>query len=260
MYSSDTYFRKAVSSCLLGASFFCCQQTPTTKGTSTSAEGMLSIFALYPSETPSLANSALAEEYKALQQCFEKEAVALVPSPNYSPRLQAATTVTKEEKDEQEEKEEKTSVADSTSLIDTLVLHYTAGEKKRALEIFTKKNSVSAHYLVDRKGQITQLVATTDKAWHAGVSSWGGQKDVNPRAIGIETVNLGYKHSMFHPKGTKVKGMKNEWYTFDDALVSQTIKLSQHVIKLYPNILPHYVVGHSDVAPGRKVDPGPFFP
>lgn len=147
-----------------------------------------------------------------------------------------------------------------------LLLHYTACEKEGVLVHFMKKDSVSAHYLVDREGNITRFVEEGRRAWHAGYGSWKGETDVNTRSIGVENVNLGYKHQLNHPPGIQIGGSSEEWYRYDEPLLKTLAELCKDIIKRY-HIKPDNVIGHSDMAVdpqthflGRKVDPGPLFP
>jgi AmpD protein len=99
---------------------------------------------------------------------------------------------------------------------------------------------VSAHYLIERGGNVIQYVNTDDKAWHAGVSSFQGRDDCNLYSIGIELE--GDIHSEF----------TGEQY-------GSLVELCEIIIKKYPGITASRVVRHSDIAPGRKEDPGTFF-
>lgn len=98
---------------------------------------------------------------------------------------------------------------------------------------------VSAHYLIGRQGQLWQLVDETRRAWHAGAGSWQGRGDVNSRSIGIELDNTGH-----HP--------------FPDPQM-QVLERLLSEIRARWQIPPQGVIGHSDMAPGRKIDPGPRF-
>jgi AmpD protein len=100
---------------------------------------------------------------------------------------------------------------------------------------------VSAHYFIDRQGAVTELVDPDQAAWHAGVSSFAGREGCNAFSIGIEL------------EGTPEYGITEEQY---HALTELCIVL----MRRYPLITLERVVGHSDIAPGRKVDPGPLFP
>lgn len=129
--------------------------------------------------------------------------------------------------------------------IDMLVLHYTGMKSGRAaLERLTAIGSqVSAHYFVEPDGTTFQLVTNENRAWHAGVSAWQGETNINARSIGIEIVNPGHEFG----------------YTeFPERQMSSVIDLSRKIAKRY-NISPTHVVGHSDIAPARKEDPGELF-
>lgn len=149
-----------------------------------------------------------------------------------------------------------------------LVLHYTACEKNEAKELFNKKDNVSAHYLVDREGNISQFVPEDQRAWHAGHGYWRGEEDVNTVSIGIETINLGFKVKEDQPNGERVRGdsEEKEWYKYDQELLKTLAPLCKNIIDRH-NIKPQNIIGHSDMATnrgtnhlGRKVDPGPLFP
>ncbi|HDZ10395.1 1,6-anhydro-N-acetylmuramyl-L-alanine amidase AmpD [Pseudohongiella sp.] len=99
---------------------------------------------------------------------------------------------------------------------------------------------VSAHALIDRLGQLTQYVAFDKKAWHAGQSSFDGRPQCNDFAIGVE-----------------LEGCDDQPFT--DAQYRCLGALTRHLQEVYPAITPDRIVGHSDIAPGRKTDPGPCF-
>ena len=129
--------------------------------------------------------------------------------------------------------------------IDMLVLHYTGmGNSQVALErLRDPATKVSAHYMIDENGTIYALVDESFRAWHAGVSCWAGQRDINSCSIGIELANPGHKFG-YHPFPKKQR----------DALVGLADGiLNRHAIPA------HRVLGHSDVAPSRKRDPGELF-
>ncbi len=104
---------------------------------------------------------------------------------------------------------------------------------------------VSAHYVVDEAGKIYSLVPEEHRAWHAGASSWEGEGDVNARAIGIEIVNGGHDFGL---------------PAFADAQIDAVIQLLKDIFERWPELNAKRVVGHSDVAPERKADPGEKFP
>ena len=99
---------------------------------------------------------------------------------------------------------------------------------------------VSAHFLIERDGAITQFVSCLDRAWHAGVSCFEGREACNDFSIGIEL-----EGSDFEP--------------FSEAQYAALIPLCQLLQRAYPVITPERICGHSDIAPGRKTDPGPEF-
>lgn len=126
-----------------------------------------------------------------------------------------------------------------------LLLHYTGlPTAARAIEVLSKPEcKVSCHYVVDEDGRITQMVAEEARAWHAGVSHWAGETDINSASIGIEIQNPGH-----------VLGYTD----FPDVQMQRVAALSRDIIARH-DILPTRVLAHSDVAPGRKIDPGEKF-
>lgn len=127
-----------------------------------------------------------------------------------------------------------------------LILHYTgmpsAFESLKKLQ--DKAAEVSAHYLVDEDGTIHRLVPEEMRAWHAGVSFWAGETDVNSASIGIEIQNPGHEGG-YRP--------------FPPGQMQAVSALCRDILDRHPRILPSGVLGHSDVAPGRKQDPGELF-
>lgn len=136
------------------------------------------------------------------------------------------------------------------SRIDIIVLHYTASTKPSALLTLTNRE-VSAHYVVsdDSKPVVYKLVDENLSAWHAGESSWYGRTFVNPRSIGIEIVHPGWARNSSGELGP----------LFPAAQIDAVITLTREVAKRH-GVAPENIVGHSDVAPLRKQDPGPAFP
>ncbi len=122
-----------------------------------------------------------------------------------------------------------------------LVLHATAHFGVDAIESLDKQK-LSAHYLVSLEGEVFRLVEEKNRAWHAGVSCWRGENDLNSKSIGIEVCSLSLGQEPFSSKQIK-------------SLTS----LCKRIIKRY-DIKPQNVVGHSDIAPLRKPDPGLAFP
>ncbi|MGI9570686.1 MAG: N-acetylmuramoyl-L-alanine amidase, partial [Desulfobulbia bacterium] len=129
--------------------------------------------------------------------------------------------------------------------IDLLILHYTATESTtHALNWLTEPESrVSSHYLVGENGGIIQMVQEKDRAWHAGDSYWAGESDINSCSIGIEIQNLG------HDSGLPA---------YPDIQMQSVIRLCLDIITRH-SIPVERVLGHSDVAPHRKRDPGENF-
>jgi len=127
-----------------------------------------------------------------------------------------------------------------------LIFHYTGMQSKReSIKRLTNlRHKVSCHYLVDRKGEVFQLVEDLYVAWHAGKSKWKNFKNLNENSIGIEIVNKGHDF-----------GYEN----FTKKQINNLIKLSLRLKKKY-KIKNSFVLGHSDIAPLRKKDPGEKFP
>ncbi len=129
---------------------------------------------------------------------------------------------------------------------DMIVLHYTgmSDAASAIVRLCTAGTEVSAHYVVLEDGNIVQCVRESERAWHAGAASWAGESDINSRSIGIEIVNRG------HDLG----------YTdFPLRQIAAVIALCKGIM-LRREIPKHRVLGHSDVAPSRKKDPGEKFP
>ena len=143
-----------------------------------------------------------------------------------------------------------------------VILHYTALNDERSITALTK-NNVSSHYLVtqERYDSVYSLVPDTQRAWHAGTSSFDGYKNLNDNSIGIEISNLGYS-SASKQKTTNLKeGIVDTtmFYPYNDAQVFKIGMLLRELTTKY-KINPKYILGQSDIAPTRKFDPGPKFP
>ena len=123
-----------------------------------------------------------------------------------------------------------------------IVIHYTGMKStEAALERLSDPVSeVSCHYLIDEKGNVYAMVDEEKRAWHAGVSEWQGKDDINSRSIGIEISNRG-----------------NENFTSEQMGI---LALLCNDLMHRHKIPPENIIGHSDIAPDRKQDPGPFFP
>ncbi|OYW85410.1 MAG: N-acetylmuramoyl-L-alanine amidase, partial [Hyphomonas sp. 32-62-5] len=135
--------------------------------------------------------------------------------------------------------------------VSLLVLHYTGMESGDAAlaRMRDPEAKVSAHYMVWEDGRIARLVPENRRAWHAGVSTWQGLEDLNSRSVGIEIVNGG--HDYRAPGG----GLP----PYPDAQIAAVIALAREIMAHHA-IPPTGLVGHSDIAPTRKIDPGEHFP
>jgi N-acetylmuramoyl-L-alanine amidase len=129
--------------------------------------------------------------------------------------------------------------------IDMLVLHYTGMETAAAAlaRLTDASAKVSAHYLIDDDGTRVRLVAESNRAWHAGVSYWRGATDINARSIGIELVNPGHEFG---------------YRAFTEPQMAALVELAGDIVRRHA-IPAQNVVGHSDIAPRRKMDPGELF-
>ena len=130
--------------------------------------------------------------------------------------------------------------------ISMVVIHYTEmlGAEKALDRMCDAEAKVSAHYLIAEDGTVTRLVPEDKRAWHAGVAYWRGHKDVNSASIGIELDHPGHLHG---------------YRDFSEAQFEALVPLVARMVKQY-DIPRANVVGHSDVAPQRKIDPGELFP
>lgn len=128
--------------------------------------------------------------------------------------------------------------------VEYLIFHYTGMKTAdAALErLCCAQAEVSAHYTIDEAGVVYQHVNEDMRAWHAGVSSWRGQGEINARSIGVELVNKGHEHG---------------YHAFPKAQIEALTALSKQILARHDI---SYVLAHSDVAPARKADPGELFP
>lgn len=133
---------------------------------------------------------------------------------------------------------------------DAVILHYTGMATGQGAEdrLCDPASEVSSHYLVHEDGRVIQLVREADRAWHAGKSSWKGQDDLNSRSVGVEIVNPGHGPDL--ALGTP---------DFPPAQIASLLGLLRGILARH-GIPPSRVLAHSDIAPGRKVDPGERFP
>jgi N-acetylmuramoyl-L-alanine amidase len=140
--------------------------------------------------------------------------------------------------------------ANHDSRVQFVVLHYTNASLERSLQLLTH-GEVSSHYLIgdDKGATIYKLMDENLRAWHAGESEWNGRTWLNSSSIGIEIVNPGFKDT---PTG-------RVWYPYTEDQVQSLIVLLKDISKRH-GIRPGDIIGHSDIAPMRKLDPGPLFP
>lgn len=126
--------------------------------------------------------------------------------------------------------------------IDMLVLHYTGMPTGAAAlnRLCDPAAQASAHYVIEEDGTVYRLVPEEKRAWHAGLASWRGERDVNSRSIGIELVNPGHQFI---------------YRNFPEAQIASLKALAEDILGRHP-IPARNVVGHSDIAPDRKLDPG----
>ena len=138
------------------------------------------------------------------------------------------------------------SRARSNKSIKIVVIHYTGmqSERESLARLCSPKFKVSSHFLINEKGKIYRLVEDNHVAWHAGKSNWGKYKNLNKNSIGIELVNKGHKFG---------------YTNFKKKQLSKLIKICQVLIQKY-KIKKKNIIGHSDIAPLRKADPGEKFP
>ena len=134
----------------------------------------------------------------------------------------------------------------NTGKIKLLIIHYTGMQSMRAAikRLVGITHQVSCHYLISREGKIFQMVKDNRVAWHAGKSKWGKFENLNSKSIGIELVNKGHKYG---------------YQKFSRKQINTLIKLCKGLKRKY-RIKNRFILGHSDIAPLRKFDPGEKFP
>lgn len=156
------------------------------------------------------------------------------------------------------------------SRVKFLIYHYTATDFLSSIKILAegvKSHPVSVHYLIPdpsdksyqeeckKKGfsgmRIFNLVDEKDRAWHAGISSWGDRNNINDTSLGVEIV--------YEPK-TNQKGEVINFHDFNPQQISAAMQIGTSILRRYPDITSTKVLGHSDIAYTRKSDPGPSFP
>ena len=134
----------------------------------------------------------------------------------------------------------------SDKSIKMIVIHYTGmqSERESVTRLCNPKSKVSSHFVINQNGKTYRLVQDNQIAWHAGKSCWGKYKNLNKNSIGIELVNKGHQFG---------------YTSFKKKQLLSLIKICRNLIKKY-KIKKKNVVGHSDIAPLRKIDPGEKFP
>tara|TARA_B100001765_G_scaffold201783_1_gene155329 strand:+ start:804 stop:1529 length:726 start_codon:yes stop_codon:yes gene_type:complete len=134
----------------------------------------------------------------------------------------------------------------SNKSIKIIVIHYTGmqSERESIIRLCNPKSKVSSHFVINRKGKTFRLVQDNQIAWHSGKSCWGKYKNLNKNSIGIELVNKGHQFG---------------YTSFKKKQLLSLIKICRSLIKKY-KIKKKNIVGHSDIAPLRKIDPGEKFP
>lgn len=150
-----------------------------------------------------------------------------------------------------------------------VILHYTASDSADGSIAWlrTPASRASAHFVVDQRGAITQLVQCDTVAWHAGVSKWGPETGLNACSLGIELVNPGpvaqlragiYGTSKrMYAEDEVVHADGKVWAKYPEVQIGASIHLTRKLLTWWPHMT---ILGHSDIAPGRKFDPGPAFP
>ena len=144
-----------------------------------------------------------------------------------------------------------------------IILHYTALDDENSIKVLTEQE-VSAHFLITTRDEepIYNLVPEDKRAWHAGESEWKSSKNLNDSSIGIEIVNLGLNEDILDDTDVGVeRALKNQYRQapYTEEQIKKIAILVKYLSEKY-EIAPENILGHSDVAPKRKLDPGPMFP
>ena len=172
--------------------------------------------------------------------------------------------------------------ANSSFRIKSLIMHFTAVDYANSKRLLVEEGGLSAHYLIPQSNdssypydtlKVLQLVDENERAWHAGVSHWQGRNGLNDSSIGIEIVNVPQCNELVDSENEEDHAEETThvlsditakpfciYPDFDPQQIQLLIELSQDILKRNPDISPTSVVGHSDIAPSRKHDPGPRFP
>ena len=181
-----------------------------------------------------------------------------------------STKVLSEEANDNELQKIQTFQSESFSTrIRFVVIHYTSIDWENSLKVLTNERyEVSSHYLIPEGGddtysdqiKIFQLVDEENRAWHAGISKWEERTNINDQSIGIELVN---QAECSVRQGSQYDYTNNYiclFSEFDSDQIDQLILLLKDILSRHDEIKPTYIVGHSDISPDRKFDPGPKFP
>ena len=160
--------------------------------------------------------------------------------------------------------------------LDTLIIHYTAGRNAESSAKYLQRNDIkaSAHLVIGRNGEIFQLVPFNKTAWHAGESSYGGRSGFNSYSIGIELDNAGiltrtgndfksWFGKKYMPNEVMEGVHRNEtlsrhWHIYTERQLEVNEEVTGLILNCYKSI--EHILGHEEIAPGRKKDPGPAFP
>ena len=155
--------------------------------------------------------------------------------------------------------------------IQYIILHYTALDDELSLKVLTS-HGVSSHYLITMKKEdpIYNLVDDNYRAWHAGITMFENRGSINDSSIGIEIANLGFTRKVTNTPAQLRRMTKrqrenrffaryNEFSDYEESQIEKVAYLLERLVKKY-DIKPYRILGHSDVAPYRKIDPGPKFP
>jgi len=156
-----------------------------------------------------------------------------------------------------------------------VVIHHTTADFQDSLDILTKRsgNPVSSHYLVPEPGdpsyskkdlKLYSLVSEEARAWHAGSSYWAGKTSLNDMSIGIELVNQTYcrkSEEPIAPEALDLEPARICFYPyFAEPQLNILLDLLKGILERHTEVKPTHIIGHSDIAPQRKIDPGPRFP
>jgi N-acetyl-anhydromuramyl-L-alanine amidase AmpD len=165
--------------------------------------------------------------------------------------------------------------ANQDSRVKLIVIHHTTGDFQSSFNVLTEPsgNPVSSHYLVPEPGdpsytekdlKVYSLVKEEERAWHAGSSYWAGKTSLNDMSIGIEIVNQTYcrkSKEVIPPERSDQEPARLCFFPdFPENQLEIVFELLKGIIERHPEVKPTNIIGHSDIAPQRKIDPGPRFP